>query len=159
ATDDDDPENTDDRIAAKVVKLLEDAPAARNGKPFFIVAGFHKPHVPHVAPKRFFDLYPVEKMPLTDVPPGDEKDIPAAALQSRRNYQPDMPPDQQRDIIAAYYACVSYVDDRIGRVFAAMDRLKLWDDTIVVYIGDHGWNFGEHHWWAKASLFEESCRA
>jgi uncharacterized sulfatase len=157
ATDDNDPENTDDQIAAKIVKLLEERKPG--DKPFFIVAGFHKPHVPHVAPKKFFDLYPVEKMPIANVPPGDEKDIPPAALASRANYRPEMPDDLKRDIIAAYYACVTYVDDRIGQVFSAMDRAKLWDDTIVVYIGDHGWSFGEHNWWAKASLFEESCRA
>jgi uncharacterized sulfatase len=157
ATEDGDPENVDDQIAAKVVKLLEEH--AAGDKPFFIVAGFHKPHVPHVAPKKFFDLYPLEKMPLTVVPPGDEKDIPPAALASQRNYQPAMSDERKRDIIAAYYACVSYVDDRIGQVTTAMDHLKLWDNTVVVYIGDHGWHFGEHNWWAKASLFEESCRA
>src|ERR1051326_8020009 len=155
ATADNDPELTDTFIARRVVKLLQE----KRDQPFFIGVGFHKPHVPHVAPKKFFDMYPPEKMPLAFVPPGDEKDIPPAALQSQRNYQATMSEQRKRDIIAAYYACVSYVDDRIGQVFATMDRLKLWDNTIVVFIGDHGWNFGEHNWWAKASLFEESCRA
>src|SRR5205085_9835730 len=93
------------------------------------------------------------------VPPGDEKDIPAAALASKKNYQPTMDDDQKRHIIRSYYACTTYMDDMVGRVFETMDKLKLWDNTIVVFIGDHGWHFGEHNWWAKASLFEESCNA
>jgi len=156
-TDEHDPENTDDRIADKVVKLLNER--AKSDQPFFIAAGFHKPHVPHVAPKRFFDMYPLEKIKLAEVPAGDEKDIPPIALASKKNYQPDMPEQTKREIIRAYLACTSYLDEKIGQVMSALDDNHLWDNTIIVFIGDHGWNFGEHNWWAKASLFEESCRA
>jgi uncharacterized sulfatase len=69
-----------------------------------------------------------------------------------------MPDRQKQGIIAAYLACVSYMDEQLGRVVQAMDRLKLWDNTVVLYTGDHGWHFGEHNWWAKASLFEPSAR-
>jgi uncharacterized sulfatase len=112
-----------------------------------------------VAPKRFFDLYPLDQIKVTEVPAGDEKDIPPAALASKRNYQPDMPEQKRREIIRAYLACTSYFDEKVGEVTAALGRNHLYDNTIIVLIGDHGWNFGEHNWWAKASLFEESCRA
>jgi len=153
--DESDPENADTRIAAKVCKVLEE----HKDQPFFLAAGFHKPHVPHVAPKKYFDLYPLDKIEPTIVPAEDEKDIPPAALASKKNYQPDMPVDRKKRIIRSYMACTTYMDDMVGRVFATMDRLHLWDNTIVVFIGDHGWNWGEHNWWAKASLFEESCNA
>lgn len=155
ATADDDPENVDTPIAARVSKLLEE----KKEQPFFIVAGFHKPHVPHVAPKKYFDLYPVDSIVPTLVPADDERDIPQAALASKKNYQPDMPTKTKQEIIASYYACTTYFDAEVGEVMKTMDRLNLWDKTIVVMIGDHGWHFGEHNWWAKASLFEESCHA
>lgn len=153
-TDERDPENADTIIAERVVKLLDE----KKDKPFFIAIGFHKPHVPHVAPKKFFDLYPLEKIPLVNVPADDAKDIPPAALASKKNYQPDMADEQKRKIIRSYLACVSYLDEQMGVVMSAMDRLQLWDNTVVVFFGDHGWHFGEHNWWAKASLFEPSAR-
>jgi uncharacterized sulfatase len=151
---DDDPENADTKIAAKTIELLE----KNKDKSFFIAVGFHKPHVPHVAPKKYFDMYPLDKIQTVKVPPHDEDDIPKAALASKRNYQPEMPDQTKREIIASYLACVTYMDAQVGRVLAALDHLKLSDNTIVVFIGDHGWHFGEHNWWAKASLFEESAR-
>jgi uncharacterized sulfatase len=154
ATEDNDPELTDTLIAKHVVKLLQE----HQKSPFFIAVGFHKPHVPHVAPKKFFDLYPPEKMPLATVNDDEIKSIPTAALAAGKNYQPDMPAAQQQGIIRAYLACVSYMDEQLGVVMRTMDDLKLWDNTIVIFIGDHGWHFGEHHWWAKASLFEPSAR-
>ena len=156
-TEENDPENVDDLIAKKVVALLEKRKSG--DKPFFIVAGFHKPHVPHVAPKRFFDMYPLDQMKLADVPKDDAKDIPPAAFASKKNYQPDMPEQTRRQIIRAYLASTSYMDEKVGQVTTAMDRLNLWDNTVVIFLGDHGWHFGEHNLWAKASLFEESARA
>jgi iduronate 2-sulfatase len=156
ATEDErDPENADTLIAERVVKLLE----TPRDQPWLVCVGFHKPHVPHVAPKKFFDLYPLDRIPLTQVPADDAQDIPPVALASKLNFQPNLPAEQQRRIIRAYLACVSYLDEQLGVVLRAMDRLQLWDNTVVVLIGDHGWHFGEHHLWAKASLFEESVRA
>ena len=155
ATEDNDPELTDRFIAQKVVKVMEQ----HMDKPFFIAAGFHKPHVPHIAPKKYFSLYPVEKMALVQVPKDDAKDIPPIALASKKNYQPELPEKDKREVIASYLACVSYMDEEVGVVLATMDRLKLWDNTVVVFMSDHGWHFGEHNWWAKASLFEESAHA
>ena len=154
ATADNDPELTDTFIARRVVKLLQE----KRDQPFFIGVGFHKPHVPHVAPKKFFDLYPPEKMPLAKVPEGEAKQIPAAALAAGKNYQPNMPDRQKQGIITAYLACVSYVDEQLGVVMEALDRQKLSGNTVVLFTGDHGWHFGEHNWWAKASLFEPSAR-
>ncbi|HTL30287.1 MAG TPA: sulfatase [Tepidisphaeraceae bacterium] len=151
---DDDPNLMDLKIAATAMNTLEE----KRDQPFFLVVGFHRPHVPHIAPKRYFDLYPLQKMQLSVVPPNDADDIPRIAIASNKNYRPDMPDAQKRDIIAAYLACVSFMDAQVGRVMEAMDKNKLWDNTIVIFMSDHGWGFGEHNWWAKASLFEPSAR-
>ncbi len=154
ATDNKDEEEPDGITARKVVKLMEE----HKDKPFFIAAGFHKPHVPHTAPKKYFDLYQVEKMPLPIEPTGHAKDIPTIAHPPK--YYPDLTDPQKRAIIQHYYAATTFMDTQVGVLFEAMDRLKLWDNTIVVFLGDHGWHHGEHDgFWAKMSVMEESARA
>ncbi|MGZ4962089.1 MAG: sulfatase [Limisphaerales bacterium] len=154
ATDGDvDQENADTLIATKAVEVLQ----KHKDQPFLLAVGFHKPHVPHVAPKKYFDFYPLDKVQLVNVPPDDANDIPKVALNNKNNYQPNMPEKTKREIIASYMACTSYMDAQLGRVLDELDRLGLADKTIVVFISDHGWHFGEHNWWAKASLFEESA--
>src|SRR6185503_3370039 len=105
-------------------------------------AGFRRPHLPFVAPKRYFDLYPPEKIPLPQEPADDLKDIPAAAL-THRWMEARMTDREKQQAIAAYYACVTFIDAQVGLLLDAMDRLKLWDRTIVVFFGDHGWHLGE----------------
>jgi uncharacterized sulfatase len=154
ATTNKDEEEPDGQVARKVVKLLEQ----HKDKPFFIAAGFHKPHVPHTAPKKYFDMYPVEKMPLPLEPTDHTKDIPGVARNGK--YYPDLTDAQKRSIIAHYYAATTFMDAQVGLLLDAMDRLKLWDNTVVVFLGDHGWHHGEHGgFWAKMSVMEESARA
>jgi uncharacterized sulfatase len=154
STENKDEEEPDGISAAKVASLLEQ----HKDGPFFIAAGFHKPHVPHVAPKKYFDMYPVDQMPLPIEPTGHAKDIPSIAHPPK--YFPDLKDVQKREIISHYHAVTSLMDTEVGVVLAAMDRLKLWDNTVVVFIGDHGWHLGEHDgFWAKMSNMEESARA
>jgi iduronate 2-sulfatase len=154
ATENKDEEEADGQVARKVVKLLEQ----HQGGPFFIAAGFHKPHVPHTAPKKYFDLYPVERMPLPVEPTDHAKSIPVIARNGK--YFPDLTDTQKRSIIAHYYAATTFMDAQVGLLLEAMDRLKLWDNTVVVFLGDHGWHHGEHGgFWAKMSAMEESARA
>lgn len=128
-------------------------------KPFFLAVGFHRPHLPLVAPAKYFDLYPLEAITLPDAPPDDEADIPPPARNGAvPGYALTATSDQRRAAIRGYLACVSYVDAQAGRVLAALDRLKLTDNTIIVFTGDHGWHLGEHNLWHKRSLFEECTR-
>jgi uncharacterized sulfatase len=133
----------------------------RRGGPFFIGLGFLRPHVPNVAPARFFDLYPRSTIQVPQNPPGDRDDIPRAseiAINTRANDM-GMNEEGKRDAIRAYYASISYMDWQLGRVLDRLDKLDLTRRTLIVFWGDHGWHLGEHHRWHKRSLFEESARA
>lgn len=152
-----DAETPDGIVARRAAKLMEEAVA--EGKPFFIGAGFRRPHAPFVAPKKYFDLYPPKSMQLrSKAPAGYYEHLLPAAI----NYTaPDKPltDQQQRELIAAYYACNSFVDAQVGVLLDAVERLKLWDNTVIVFFSDHGYHLGDHGgFWHKLSLFEESAR-
>lgn len=149
-----DDEHTDGLVALETIKLLE----ANKDKPFFIAAGFYKPHTPYVAPKKYFDLYPLDSINLPDIPVV-QSTVPKPSLASTTPWPYfGVTAEQARECKRAYYGALSFVDAQIGRVLEAMDRLKLWDNTIVVFWSDHGYHLGEHGLWMKQSLFEESAR-
>jgi iduronate 2-sulfatase len=152
AADGTDEEQTDGIGAEMTIKLLEQ----NKDKPFFIACGFYRPHTPYVAPKKYFALYPPEKAGIAPAHPNDLDDIPAAALTSRRN---DMDERLQREARQAYFASVTFMDQQLGKLLDALDRLNLNGKTIVVFHSDHGYHLGEHGClWQKQSLFEESAR-
>ena len=139
---------------------------AKKDQPFFLAVGFIKPHLPFVAPQKYWDLYDAASidLPATYHRP---KGAPRQAIHSSgelRAYAgiPARGPvsdEQARQLIHGYYACVSYIDALVGRLLDELDRLKLRDDTIIVLWGDHGWNLGEHTLWCKHSCFETSMHA
>jgi uncharacterized sulfatase len=147
-------EQTDGKTAGEVIQLLE----ANKDRPFFLACGFFRPHTPYVAPKKYFDMYPADRIELPKVPAGHREAGPAPAFGSARPVQDKMPDDQRRQAIQAYYASVTFMDAQVGKVLNALDRLKLADKTIVVFFSDHGYHLGEHGLWQKMSLFENSCR-
>lgn len=148
-----DEEQTDGKSATAAIKLLEEH---RDG-PFFLAVGFFRPHTPYVAPKPYFDAYPLELVLLAQNPPDDRADIPLAALTTHAG-EPTITQDQRRHAIQAYAASVTFMDAQVGRLLDALDRLGLADRTIVVFLSDHGYHLGEHGLWQKRSLFEESAR-
>jgi len=135
-------------------------------KPFFLAAGFIKPHLPFNSPKRYWDLYKRAQIDLADNP-FRPKGAPDAALHNwgeLRSYAgipKDGPLDDElaRTLIHGYYACVSYTDAQIGRLLAEVGRLGLRDNTVVVLWGDHGWQLGEHGLWCKHCNFETSLHS
>jgi uncharacterized sulfatase len=147
----------DEAAADTAIELLEQ----QGRDPFFLGLGFVRPHVPFVAPGRFFDLYSPENVTLAQNPPGDLDDIPAPA----RNLRPflwnhmGMSEAQQREALVGYYASVSFMDEQVGRTLQALERLGLADNTVVAFFGDHGWSLGEHTHWQKMGLMEEAVRA
>ncbi|MEI6658690.1 MAG: sulfatase [Planctomycetota bacterium] len=149
--------HTDGLVAARAEQILAECAADRT-RPFFLAVGFYRPHTPYVAPRGYFDLYPESEMPVVGGVAEDRADLPPAALESGKREQDDMDDDLRRKARQAYAASVSFLDAQVGRVIAALDRLGLADDTIVVFTSDHGYHLGEHGLWQKMSLFEESCR-
>jgi iduronate 2-sulfatase len=153
-TDNDDAGERDGATALRIAALIEEHKAG----PFFIAAGFHKPHLPWVAPKKYFDMYPPDRIKLPDGPADDRDDIPPIAL-TRGPGDDEMTDADRRQAIASYYACTSFMDAQVGVLLDAMDRLKLWDNTVVLLVGDHGWHLGEHGGlWRKMTSFEEAAR-
>lgn len=147
-----DEQTADGQSARYAVELIEQ----HKEEPFFIAVGFHRPHVPLEAPKKYF-TYDAAKLTLVSPPPGYPKGVPAAALDTSRGSAGGEA--TRRKTVAAYYACISFVDEQIGLMLDGLERLKLRDNTIVVLLGDHGWLHGEHGGEGKQSLFEPSARA
>lgn len=157
AADGTDEEQTDGIIATEAIKLIE----KHRDEPFFLGVGFFRPHTPYVAPKKYFDMHPLESIVLPEAPADDREDIPVPAF-AHNNPTPNYGLDELtcRKSLQAYRACVSFVDAQVGRLLDALDELKLADNTIVVLWSDHGYHLGEHQGiWQKRTLFEEGARA
>lgn len=153
AADGADTEQTDGRGATAAIELLEKHAA----EPFFLAVGFYRPHTPYVAPKSYFGLYPLEKIVLAGGPADDRDDIPPLAITVKQPHY-GISEDLQRQAIEAYAASITFMDAQVGRLLDALDRLKLTDKTVVVFMSDHGYHLGEHGLWQKMTLFEESAR-
>tara|TARA_R110002096_G_scaffold24760_21_gene78031 strand:- start:3154 stop:4602 length:1449 start_codon:yes stop_codon:yes gene_type:complete len=152
-----DEEQTDGMIATEAIRLM----AEKQNEPFFIAAGFFRPHTPYVAPKKYFEMYPLEEIRLPYAPEGDRDDIPTAAF-AHNCPVPNYGLDELtlRKAVQAYYACVSFIDAQVGRLLDALDELELAEKTIVVFWSDHGYHLGEHDGvWQKRTLFEQSARS
>jgi len=159
-----DSDEPDGRRAELVVRLL----ASQRDKPFFIAVGFSKPHLRWVAPKKYFDLYKPESLAIVEDPFDDLDDVPRIALAHAALTRPglletgnplEFEEPTRRLLTAAHHATVSFVDAQVGILLDALDRQKLWDNTIVILLGDHGFHLGEHRvLWRKDTLFEESLQ-
>ncbi|MDR1384853.1 MAG: sulfatase [Planctomycetaceae bacterium] len=141
---------------------------AKEDKPFFLAVGFLKPHLPFVAPQKYWDLYKNDDIQLPENFRYIPHDVPAEAVHNfgeLRNYsnipngKEQISDETARTLIHGYYACVSYTDALIGRLLDELELLKLSDNTIVVLWGDHGWHLGEHTMWSKHAVFENTMNA
>ena len=148
---------------------------SKKNEPFFFAVGFAKPHLPFVAPKKYWDLYNREDMPLA---PFQEKtanaveaayhnageirgytDIPSlTSFTDQKSYGITLPVDKQKELIHGYYAAVSYTDANVGILLNTLDSLGLTSNTIIVLWGDHGWHLGDHNLWCKHTNFEQATR-
>jgi arylsulfatase A-like enzyme len=136
-------------------------------KPFFLCAGYRKPHLPFIAPKKYWDMYNPGELQLADnpFPPRGVTPFTMRQFGELRGYygipQGEKPvPDRlARHLIHGYYACASFIDAQVGRLMAELTRLRLADKTIIVLWGDHGWKLGEHGGWCKHTNFELDTRA
>lgn len=149
-----DSEQTDGLGATAAISLLEQ----KRDKPFFLAVGFYRPHTPYVAPKKYFDLYPLDTIALPALSADDQTRKPEAAYGSARKEQETLTDRQRREAIQAYWAATTFMDAQVGRVLSALDRLGFASNTVVVMLSDHGYHLYEHGLWQKMSLFENSAR-
>ena len=158
AADGEDEEQTDGVGATEAIKLLERF--ASRDTPFFLAVGFYRPHLPFVAPKKYFDMYPIEDIKVPEVPEGYLDTVPPA-IRSRFNYkyeEANISQSHARRAIQAYYATTTFMDAQVGRVLDALDSTGLAENTVVVFTSDHGFHLGEHGLWKKGTLFENAAR-
>jgi len=143
----------DHQSAEEAIRLLR----ANKDKPFFLAVGFIRPHVPELAPEKFFDLYPYESIKLPEMPGSGRDGIPPIAFHYGKL---DMGMDERgrRESIRAYHATTSFMDAQVGRVIDELNKLGLADKTIITFISDHGYSLGQHHAWQKIMLFDRVCR-
>lgn len=152
--DGDDLVHSDGKTSNKAVELLEQ----HADKAFFLAVGFVRPHVPFVAPRNYFQAFkPYDRMTLPEKFPGDWDDIPKAGINYKTSLNMKMDLRRQKKAVGGYYAAVSYMDAQVGKVLDALERSGQADNTIVIFTSDHGYHLGEHDFWAKVSLRDESA--
>jgi iduronate 2-sulfatase len=152
--DGDDLVHSDGKTAAKAVELIE----KHKDKPFWLGVGFVRPHVPFVAPRSYYRPFkPYEKMVLPEKIEGDWDDIPVPGINYKTSKNMQMDIRRQKKAVGGYYASVAYMDAQVGKVLDALERAGLDDRTIVIFTSDHGYHLGEHDFWAKVSLRDESA--
>lgn len=169
------PDNAyDDGVIALLAKrkLIE---FSKSTQPYFMAVGFHKPHLPFVAPKKYWDLYNRADMPLAaftehakDAPEiayhksGELRnyiDIPEFATYNQPGNHVYLKEEKQKELIQGYFAAVSYMDAQVGILLNTLDSLGTLNNTIIVLWGDHGWHLGDHDLWEKHTNLENATRA
>jgi arylsulfatase A-like enzyme len=160
----DDAELQDGQTARRAVELLRRF--AREGRPFFLAVGFGKPHAPFVAPKPYWDRYDADALPLTPVPARPEGAPRYAFIDSPEIRGYDDVPDQgpiplelARRMIHGYYAATSFMDAQLGLILAELDATGLAEQTLIVFVGDHGYKLGDYGYWGKQSNVEFDTRS
>lgn len=150
----DDLVHSDGKTAEKASELIR----KHKDAPFFLAVGFVRPHVPFVAPKAYFDDFPHQQIVLPPKVENDWDDIPTPGINYVNSLNAEMSEEQEKKAVAAYYAAVAFMDAQVGKVLQTLKDEGLEDNTIVVFASDHGFHLGEHRFWMKLGLHEESVR-
>ena len=149
--------HSDGKTAKKAVELLEKYKSME--KPFWLGVGFVRPHVPFVAPRKYYKPFkPYSQMVLPKKFPGNWDDIPQAGINYCTSENMQMDIHKQKKAVGGYYASVAYLDAQVGKVMNALEKSGKRDETIVIFTSDHGFHLGEHDFWAKVSLRDESAK-
>ncbi|NOR75598.1 MAG: sulfatase-like hydrolase/transferase [Draconibacterium sp.] len=150
AAEGDDEDQADGQIAKKAVEFIK----TKKEKPFFLAVGFHKPHDPFIAPKKYFDMYPLEDCDPPELPEGwtppYKHTLPGATTVFNKFTDQD-----KREFLRSYYACTSFMDAQVGKLLDALKESGQMENTLIVFFGDHGYHLGEHNWWNKVTIFEK----
>ena len=155
-----DEQHKDGKNARQVAKWLKEG--THGDKPFFIACGIQKPHVPFLAPDRYFDLYPTDEIVYQPDDPKLWNRIPRGAMSKRFEafgFELGKENDAlRREYMQAYHACITFIDAQIKIVLDALKESGHWDDTVIVFTSDHGYHLGDHFLWGKVTLFDIGAR-
>ena len=131
-------------------------------KPFFLACGLHKPHMPWNAPRKFYDLFPLDRIELPKVTHNDLGDVPPAGVRMARpegDHAAILQSERWKEAVQGYLAAIAYTDMNVGRLLDALDKSPYKDNTIICFWCDHGWHLGEKEHWRKFALWEEATRS
>ncbi|MCU0361953.1 MAG: sulfatase [Bacteroidales bacterium] len=149
-----DEDQSDGQIAQKAADFIMN----KREKPFFLAVGFQKPHDPFWAPRKYFDMYPLEDCDPPVVPPGwvapYKHTLPSETAVFDKFTDMD-----KREFLRSYYACTSFMDAQVGKLLTALEESGQLDNTLIILMGDHGYHLGEHNWWNKVTVFEKGTNA
>jgi arylsulfatase A-like enzyme len=146
----------------KIVQYGIDQLGKSQDRPFFLAIGLHKPHMPWNVPRKYYDLHPLDKIQLPPHREDDLNDVPPAGVKiakPERDHRAILESGRWKEAVQAYLAAISYADAMIGRLIDGLDKSAYRDNTIIVFLGDHGWHLGEKDHWRKFALWEEATRA
>ena len=145
----------------RLVSWASEELAKQHDRPLFLAVGFVKPHLPWYAPRKYFDMFPVDSIQLPTVKADDLGDIPAAGVKMARpqgDHKAVVSHNQWKQAVQGYLATIKFLDAQIGRLTEAVDKAKR-EDLVIVLWSDHGWHLGEKQHWRKFALWEEAARA
>ncbi|HEC41821.1 MAG TPA: DUF229 domain-containing protein, partial [Bacteroides sp.] len=141
-------------VFSKMIAMITE----KDDQPFFLAVGLAKPHDPFIAPKKYFDLYPIEDCVPPQIPDGWEPPYPHTLPGETGTFNKFT--DQERmEFLRSYYACTSFMDAQLGKIMNTLDEEGLMENTLIVFFGDHGYHLGEHGWWNKVTVFQKSHNA
>ena len=169
------PDNAYEDGAIALMSKAQMIQLSKENKPFFMAVGLHKPHLPFVSPKKYWDLYNRADMPLATFQEHAKNspliayhrsgelrnytDIPQFVTMPEADLQIGLQPEKQRELVHGYYAAISYMDAQVGILLNTLDSLGTLNNTVIVLWGDHGWHLGDHDLWNKHTTFEQATRA
>lgn len=149
-----DEDQQDGQVTQKAVEIIK----SKQEKPFFLAVGLHKPHDPFIAPKKYFEMYPLEDCNPPEIPEGWEPPY-KHTLPGETSVFNQFNDQDKREFLRSYYACTSFMDAQVGKLMNALKETGQLDNTLIVFFGDHGYHLGEHNWWNKVTVFEKGTNA
>lgn len=145
---------------AKVVDWAAGQLSKKHDKPLFLAVGLYRPHIPWWTPKQYFDMHPIEKEQLPEVPANDMDDVPQAGIDMTKHtwHKWMVENNKWKEAVQAYNASVSFADDMVGRLLKALNDGPLAKNTVIILWSDHGYHLGQKQHWEKFSLWEQTTR-
>ncbi|MCF8392129.1 MAG: sulfatase [Bacteroidales bacterium] len=154
AAEGEDEDQGDGQIAKKAVEFIK----SDHEKPFFLAVGLHKPHDPFIAPKKYFEMYPLEDCTPPELPEGWEP-VYKHSLPGETTIFNKFTDRERREFLRSYYACSSFMDAQVGKVMNALEESGQLENTLIFFFGDHGYHLGEHNWWNKVTIYQNGTKA